>query len=382
MGNKKKKLLILVDWFAPGYKAGGPIRSCVNLSLALKDDYEVFVLTTDKDHGEDISYQGITTNYWNHDFHPQVWTYYAKKNNLTLKQVKREILAVKADYIYLNHLFSPKFVIYPLWLKFTKSLAGTVVVCPRGALFDSALSIKKTKKLVFLKLLRSIKIQKLVLFHATNEREKDTIEHFFPKSKVIIADNLPNFQQTALKIIEKKSGHLKAVFIARIHPIKNLLFLIKLLQEVKQQIELTIVGPIEDKAYWEDCKKYINELPSNVKATYLGALQNDKIEAVLTQHHIFILLTEGENFGHSIFEALLAGRPVLISDQTPWLQLTEKKVGWDLPLNDPNQFIRAIETAAEWDQGSYEEWAHSTWKFANDFLSSNSIKEQYYQLFS
>jgi len=61
---KKKKLLVLVDWFWPGYKAGGPIKSCVNLCAALNKEYDIYVLTTDTDHGETAPYPDIASNQW------------------------------------------------------------------------------------------------------------------------------------------------------------------------------------------------------------------------------------------------------------------------------------------------------------------------------
>ena len=44
-----KRLLLLSDWFDPAYKAGGPIRSAVNFVKQMKDDYEIFILTSDRD---------------------------------------------------------------------------------------------------------------------------------------------------------------------------------------------------------------------------------------------------------------------------------------------------------------------------------------------
>ena len=55
-----------------------------------------------------------------------------------------------------------------------------------------------------------------------------------------------------------------------------------------------------------------------------------------------ILPTFNENYGHVILESLTAGCPVIISDQTHWLTLSEKKAGWDLSLSDQQQFVDVI----------------------------------------
>ena len=95
-------------------------------------------------------------------------------------------------------------------------------------------------------------IHKRILFHATNEREKKAIEHYFPGSEVIIADNLPNPNQPKFISCEKKEGSLKSIFVSRIVSIKNLLFLLGALQNITAAIELTVIGPIEDENYWAD----------------------------------------------------------------------------------------------------------------------------------
>jgi glycosyltransferase involved in cell wall biosynthesis len=378
----KKKILVLVDWFAPGYKAGGPIQSCVNFAFAMKNDFYVHVLTTDTDHGETAPYEGITSGRWTNDLHPDIRVYYLEKALLSRARLKEQIDAVQADFVYLNHLFSPLFVVYPLWLKFRGRLKSEIVVCPRGALYESALSVKRWKKIPFLHMFRLMRLHKHVLFHATNQREKMVILQHFPGSRVLIADNLPSMNQPSFESINKIPGKLRCIFIARIVPIKNLLFLLTALEKVRADVELTVVGPIEDKPYWEECARKIKELPANITVNYLGPKRNDELMPVLHQHHLFILPTTGENFGHSIFEAMLAGRPVLISDQTPWMGLTERNTGWDLSLNNAEVFTRVIEEAAAWDQSCFDQWSRAAWAYAHDFINNPELQSQYIKLFS
>ena len=378
----KKKILVLVDWFAPGYKAGGPIQSCVNFAFFLKDEFDIRVLTTDTDHGETHPYEGISTGEWLTNLHPGFKVKYLKKATLDLRQLKKELLEAEADFVYLNHLFSPLFVVYPLWLKYRGQLKSRIVLCPRGALYDSALAVKPWKKTPFIKLFRLLGIHKKILFHATNEREKEAIGRFFPESSVLIADNLPKSDQPVFQTEVKTSGYLKCIFIARIVAIKNLLFLLTALESVKANVELTVIGPIEEKEYWEECQRKMAQLPGNIKVNYLGPKRNDELMPILRQHHLFVLPTTGENFGHSIFEAFVAGRPVLISDQTPWLGLAGQRIGWDLPLKDPGAFTTALEEAAGWDQAQFDEWSRSAWSFAHKFIKNPEIQGQYLQLFA
>jgi glycosyltransferase involved in cell wall biosynthesis len=380
--SKQQKILILVDWFLPGYKAGGPIQSCANIAFALKEKFEVAVVTTDTDHGELAPYNGIIAGQWLYNIDSKIAVKYLQKKRLSPQQLKTALLEAKGDYIYLNHFFSPYFVIYPLWLAYQKKLKGKIVLCPRGALFDSALAVKSLKKKIFLRLLQIININKFVKFHATNEREKDAIEHYFPGSEIVVADNLPATTQPLYKTLLKENGSLKCIFIARIVPIKNLDFFLNALQNVQNRVELTIVGPIENKSYWETCQKKIALLPTYVSVLYAGPKENKELAALIQQHHLFVLPTQGENFGHSIFESFIAGRPVLISDQTPWRNLADKKVGWDLSLNNTQNFANAIDEAASWNQQVFDQLGANAWKYASDFINHPLLVEPYSRLFS
>jgi glycosyltransferase involved in cell wall biosynthesis len=289
---------------------------------------------------------------------------------------------VKPDFVYLNHLFSPLFVVYPLWLAYTGRLRSQVVICPRGALYDSALAVKTWKKTPFLRLFRWMGLHRRVLFHATNERERAAILQYFPRSRVVIADNLPRMNQPAFVSRAKERGVVRIIFVARLVSIKNLLYFLRALEGVRASVELSVVGPIEDKGYWEECRAQIAKMPDHIAVNYLGPRRNDELMPLLQEHHVFASPTTGENFGHSIFEALLAGRPVLISDQTPWLGLVTRKVGWDLPLADPGGFARVVEEAAAWDQEGFDQWARSAWEYARHFIENPELQRQYIQLFA
>jgi len=372
----------LIDWFTPGYKAGGPIQSCVNLCNALKDQYDIYVLTTDTDHGETAPYATIECDKWISNAEWGIKIFYARKKGLSSAQLAYEIQAVNADFIYLNHLFSPMFVVYPIWLKWSGKINGKMIVCPRGALYDSALNLKRYKKGPLLLLYKWMGIYKKIKFHATNEREQMAIEKYFPGSTIQIANNLPNTIQPVFTTCEKQIGTLNCIFISRIVPIKNLLFLLKVLLLIKSNILLTIIGPIENAAYWVSCEDSIKLLPENIQVKYEGAVNNALLQAIIQQHHLYILPTTGENFGHSIFEAMLVGRPVLISDQTPWINLQQTNAGWDLPLNNPGQFSTVIDEMALYNQTEFDVVAKAAWQYANNFISNPQLTLPYHKLFA
>jgi glycosyltransferase involved in cell wall biosynthesis len=378
----KKKILVLIDWFAPGFRAGGPVQSCLNFAHLMKGQYDVFILTTDTDLGATSPYPNILTGQWLNNLSNEFSVLYIPKNELSKRSIRTHIDEVQPDFLYLNSMYSPYFVLYPVLLKKRKRIQSKIVLFPRGALYASALAIKRLKKIPFLFMFRRLGWDRSVRFQASDERERQAIKDHFPAADVMIVPDSPLSVQEPLQKLDKQIGALKLLFVARIVPIKNLAFLLEALALVKQNVQLTIVGPVEDPEYWEQCKSKISLLPSNISVQVEGPKQNDLIHLYLKEHHLYTLPSAGESFGHSIFEALLAGRPVLVSDQTPWKDLASKSAGWDLPLNDKVGFAAAISTAANWDNKTFQQWSEATWNYAADFLANSTIRNAYEELFS
>jgi len=380
----KPKLLLFSDWFYPGYKAGGPIKSVTNLSIALQQEIDVFVFTADTDLNETTPYPNIKPNTWVKPIEgSNVQVFYCSKENLNRTTIKAIIKEVNPTSIYLNHLWSYWFVLQPLficWLQFKKI---KIVLCPRGALFESALHYLKTypKKRVLIAILKSLRIHKKIHFHATTPQEKETIEKYFSDVKISIANNLPDLQQPVLSTIEKKQGELKLVFIARIVDIKNLKLLLQNLQKVTSNIALTIAGPSEDKNYWEECLTIIKTFQSNIQVNYVGEIAPSQVMPLIKEHHLYCLPTQGENFGHSIFESFMIGRPVLISNKTPWLNLNEKNAGWEVDIIQSNSFVPFLEEAANWQQQTFDEYCKGAWLVANEYINNPKLVSDYNQIF-
>lgn len=380
MSSTKKKIIVFVDWFYPGYKGGGPIRSCINLVSLLQHHYEVKVVTRNVDLGETTPYPEINSNQWI-PFGEKVKVMYLSADRLSFSSIKNILKQEQPDHVYLNSMYSVYFTIVPLLVNKLFAPSSVYTIAPRGMLYDSAVQKKVFKKKIFLALIKRFVINRRLQFHATNENEIKSIQKYFPRNPVQLADNLPEQQQKPFQSCLKRTGTLKCIFVARIDKIKNLLLLLELLKNVRANIELHIIGPVEDDQYWDLCKKAIEVLPASVSITVSGAVSHSAINEHLLNSQLFVLLTRGENFGHSIFESLLAGRPVLISDQTPWRNLESKRAGWDLPLADTQDIVEKLQEAASWDQETFDIWARSAWDLSAEFLKNNKSRERYFNIF-
>lgn len=375
--------MLFTNWYEPGFKAGGPIRSCVNFATHMKNEYDIYIFTSDRDLDDKQPYPQIESNCWTEQDGVQV--FYASPAALNWESILVHVRRVKPGYVYLNSMYSRYFTIYPLLMKRIDMIKSQVVLAPRGMLHQGALQFKTGKKKIFLKALNFLGVPKYIHAHATDEQEKEDIHQYLPRIKKVTV--IPNFSpsiQPPPVYIKKNRRKLRVVFISRIAPKKNILFLLSLLSQLPTHAELvfTIRGGIEDEGYWQNCISIIKQLPENISVQYGGPIDNKEVVNIIQQHHLFVLPTLGENFGHAIFEALSAGRPVLISDQTPWRNLEEQQAGWDLPLSDPTNFVQILQQVADMDDIEFQQWCTGAWQYAKNFSESANLKEKYKELFS
>jgi glycosyltransferase involved in cell wall biosynthesis len=290
---------------------------------------------------------------------------------------------MQAEFVYLNSMFSKYFTIFPLLAGKAKKNESKYFLSPRGMLRTSALQFKPVKKKLFLYVFRWLNYHKRIEFVAADQTELEDIKRFF--GNTVPATILPNFSGAIAEQpvhINKHPGALSIISIGRIHPVKNLDYLLNVLKKVKSDIRLTIIGSLEDLKFWDSCKQIISGLPENISVSYQGERPNHELAAIVSTHHIFALATKGENFGHAIAEALNLGRPVLISDQTPWRNLENEKAGWDLSLQHPELFVSAIEKAAAFTQSEYDIYVKNAWDFANKKTDKDNLAINYKLLFS
>jgi glycosyltransferase involved in cell wall biosynthesis len=153
------------------------------------------------------------------------------------------------------------------------------------------------------------------------------------------------------------------------------------LKDVKDPVTLEIIGTIEDKEYYELCRNKMMLLPTNIKVKSKEDMPFEKAIERLYKNHFLVSPTHGENFGHAIFDALSVGRPVIISDQTPWRDLQDKGIGWDIPLQDKLKFKTAIQKAVSMDQDEFDEYCKRAKKFSDDYIRDSNLREKYMELF-
>lgn len=380
----KRKVLILTDHYLPSIKGGGPIQSIKNLVDTFHDEIDFYILTSDRDLGDKKACESVVVNKWTDVGNAKV--YYVNTSSINYRKIKNIIEDINCDILYLNSFFSFKTSIIPILLnKFKMISKKKILLAPRGQFSKGALGIKSWKKKIFIKLTKLLNLYENVGWHATTAIEKEDIESVFGKNiKVFTANNLtPNHSNIQYdKTLNKDAEELKLIYIARIHPMKNLLQTLKTLEKVEGKVEFNIYGPIEDKLYWGKCQHVINNLNKKIKVNYLGQIANEKVDDIYKEHHIAILMTLGENFGHSIAEALIGGCPVIISDRTPWRNLEKWNAGYDISLDREDKFVEAINHYIDMNNHDYKLNSRCAFEYAKTDSNTTENINSYSKMFN
>jgi glycosyltransferase involved in cell wall biosynthesis len=380
----KKKVLIMAGYYLPSVKGGGPIQSIKNLVENLGDSYEFFIIASDRDLGDSKPFSQIHLNEWINVDNAMV--YYTNMNFLNWRKLKSIFITLKCDVLYLNSFFSFKDSILPVMLMYLRKISfSKIIIAPRGQFSKGAIGLNRWKKKLYIRIAKIINLYKNIHWHATANSEKEDIQGIFGKKVNVTTINnfTANYQTLEFeKKIMKTSGELKIVFISRIHVKKNLLKALEFLKSIRGSVEFNIFGPIEDEVYWLSCMNVINNLPKNIKVSYKGTLKHNYIMDIFKSHHILLLPTLGENFGHVISEALIGGCPVIISDQTPWRNLDKFNVGWDINLHDENKFVEVIQKCVDLNESDYIKMSISAFNYAKKSSNKSTERLEYKKLFN
>ena len=163
------------------------------------------------------------------------------------------------------------------------------------------------------------------------------------------------------------------------------------LRQAQDNIEYNIYGPVKDADYWEACKAIIKNMPANIVVKYHGAIAPMDVEKTLGESHVFILPSKSENYGHSIIEALSAGRPVITSNATPWNGLKEAKAGINVELavgsahpagsSGRGQLAEAIGFFVNMRGDELDEWSKGAVDYVNKAIDVEEIRKAYLKMF-
>ncbi len=379
-------VLCFVDYYLPGFRAGGPTRTIANFVDMLGDELDIRIVTRDRDYGDTKPYEGMTIDGWNQVGKAKV--FYASAATLSLKGLRKVINETEHDAVYLNSFLSPKMTGLPLLLRRLKQVPQKPwILAPRGEFAPAALSAKSFKKRVYMALAKTMGLYDNLIWQASAAHETNDIRTAMGAraNQMSVVPNLPRAPMAAdedrLPIVSRREPRpLRVVFLSRLAPVKNLDFLLDVLATVRREVEFTIHGLQENPKYWQQCQAKLAALPANIHATYEGPVLPDDVPHAFSKHDLFVLPSRGENFGHVVLESLSSGTSVLVSDRTPW-RGGETDALEVLSLDDPNAWRDAIERWTTLDARGRQARRDDALAFAYDYIEHRAGVDECRQFF-
>jgi glycosyltransferase involved in cell wall biosynthesis len=238
--------------------------------------------------------------------------------------------------IHIHTLWSyPAYIGYKLAKKYDLPL----VVSSRGMLYPWALNQSKIVKQIAMKIFVKDMLKTADFIHITETKEEEAIRKLNINTKCILVPNgiemehkYNSLDDDVLQRIKYNKNKRYIMFLGRIVHNKGLHYLINSYKQLKDKytnVEVLVVGGIEDEAYF-------NSLEQMDGVHFLGQLDGLQKHTIFSISSLFVLPSKSENFGISIAEAMSYRLAVITTTGTPWQEIQEKDAGWWIELNQEN----------------------------------------------
>ena len=347
------RICLISSSFYPAFIYGGPISATLGLAKSLaSDDLQVFISTTNANGNDRLN---VPLN-----------QFIQKEKNLFIKYYHEEFInrfslaflcgiwsdIKKSKIIYIQYLFSYTVIIS---LFFSLLQSKKIIICPRGSFSSYTLSYRRSFiKRIWISLFFA-PFQKSIIWHASSYLEEKDIKSTFPNSKVVIVNDGIDFNsfqyastlnrdELVYKYTLQKNKKISDIFFSmgRLHPVKSFDILIKAfyiyIKKNKNAILLIAGG---DDGHEKELKSLVIKLNLENSVFLIGPVNFDDKKTLLNNCDYFTLASKFESFGIVIAEALCCGKPIILSNKTPWNDLESNKCGI-LVNNDSNSFSSAF----------------------------------------
>ncbi len=244
--------------------------------------------------------------------------------------------AQEYDIAHVHALFSP-----------VSSFAATVLrrrqvpylMRPLGTLDPADLQKKKQFKKLYAAVLERPNLAGAAAIHFTSEQEERVSERFGTDTPGIVlplgVSPLPP-AETEIDVYQRfdiPRDRPLILFMSRLDPKKGIDLLLPALETLQQEgvnFHLVMCGANpQDREYEQSVYQRVENSDLRSHATLTGYVSGDTKAALLQAADLFVLPSYYENFGISVAESMLAGSPVVISDQVHiWNTIQQTESGW------------------------------------------------------
>jgi len=251
----------------------------------------------------------------------------------------------KRNSIYFPSFFAFFSTILPFVVFYPFCRKTRFAISSRGELLQ--LDKKKRKKtiyILFFKLYLYFFGSERLVFHLTSDLEYQSFIGIFPALRGFM---IPNFAPSTIYHSSAcvSPSVVSMLSVGRISPEKQSLFTALFLRKFKDiyphiQFKCTFVGAFNPStpAY---TKAFLSAIDDSC-FEHIEFMSNDNIQILMRSSHIFISATDGENFGHAIYEAICNSMKLLIRDTTQFTSLYEQRIGLCVNSLDESSWIHLL----------------------------------------
>ncbi|MEO5588524.1 MAG: glycosyltransferase, partial [Gemmatimonadaceae bacterium] len=248
------------------------------------------------------------------------------------------------DVVHIHGLFNP---VSSVSIRAARRAGTAVVACPHGTLSRYTLAHRRTAiKRAYLWAIERANVEHADALQFTTSTERDeAVRHgidFGDRAHIVP----PPFISEPHNSVTGPTGNhpLAALFMSRIHPVKNVDGLLRAWQLVVQSepnSRLTIAGPGEP-ALVDSLKRLAETLGIAHAVRFCGFVAHQEKESLFSQTTVFALPSRHENFGLVVLEAIAAGIPVVISREVQLAPFVRENRLGIISGSDPQEFAGAL----------------------------------------
>lgn len=215
-----------------------------------------------------------------------------------------------------------------------------LVISPRGMMNAWAWRNNRWRKRFAERFVHPGAMQQAAGWHATSSEEASEIHSLGFRQPVCVAPNgvvvpeeseLVAARSTWLELCPAARSRPVALFYSRLHRKKRVRELIDAWLSIPRGDWLLVIAGTAEEYTPAELAAYVSNLGHTENIQVFDGSGRPPPYAIAS---LFLLPSHSENFGLVIAEALAAGVPAVVTDSTPWSDLTPNHAGWCVPWED------------------------------------------------
>ena len=267
--------------------------------------------------------------------------FYVENDKKKLKKCMKEILKINTNIIV--HLHQIKSAMFFYFTMFVEKKNYKVLFTVHSLYSQRNIKYKISSTIC------SLMSDTITCVSNSSLKEYSKFVRFIKKDKIFAIQNgvdLDRINQTIMNVnqpiknVNKEQKKIKTlVYVGRVIPIKNQIFLVNLIEKIKD-CKLIFIG---EEGNNKEISKLISSLSLDDRIKITGLVPREKVFQILQSSDIYVSSSTVEGLPISVLEALAIGLPAIISDIAPHIEISKKIEGIKVvSLNDEEAWITQI----------------------------------------